>query len=165
MPSSSTSESRSRSTAQKRSSSSLNALLLSNKRSCSTSPHADKGRSKLLNRIHRRVILHDYGKYIYKASSRVAMLAALESNITGHESLCDLTSIIQSDVSIGNLMMNEEENNSFQQSFLIDLDLAIKENREKPSGAPSKTGTRAFMAIGTLYSEEHSFMHDLESFF
>jgi len=68
-------------------------------------------------------------------------------------------------VSIGNLMMNEEEDNPSWQSFLIDLDLAIKENREKPSGAPSKTGTRAFMAIGALYGEEHSFMHDLESFF
>ncbi|KAH0562895.1 hypothetical protein GP486_002517 [Trichoglossum hirsutum] len=45
------------------------------------------------------------------------------------------------------------------------LDLAIKENWEKSSGAPSKTGTRAFIAIGALYGEEHSFMHDLESFF
>jgi hypothetical protein len=62
-------------------------------------------------------------------------------------------------------MMNEEEDNPSWQSFLIDLDLAIKENRENPSGAPSKTGTRAFMAIGALYGEEHSFMHDLESFF
>ncbi|KAI9767834.1 MAG: hypothetical protein M1839_004335 [Geoglossum umbratile] len=165
MPPPSTSGSRSRSTARKRSSSSLNAPLPPNKRSCSTSPHADKGCSEPPNRIHRRVILRDYGKYIYKASSRVAMLAALEGTITGHESLRDLTGTIQSDVSIGNLMMNEEEDNSSWQSFLIDLDLAIKENREGPSGAPSKTGTRAFMAIGALYGEEHSFMHDLESFF
>ncbi|KJK73463.1 hypothetical protein H634G_11305 [Metarhizium anisopliae BRIP 53293] len=28
-----------------------------------------------------------------------------------------------------------------------------------------KTGTRAFMAIGALLGEQHSFMHDLESFF
>ena len=62
-------------------------------------------------------------------------------------------------------MMNKEEDNPSWQSFLIDLDLAIKENQEKPSGAPSKTGTRAFMAIGALYDEEHSFMHDLKSFF
>ncbi|KAI9769851.1 MAG: hypothetical protein M1840_003845 [Geoglossum simile] len=165
MPPPSTSRSRSRSTARKRSSSSLNAPLPPNKRSCSTSPHADKGPSELPNRIHRRVILRDYGKYIYKASSRVAMLAALEGNITGYESLRDLTSTIQSDVSIGNLMMNEEEDNPSWLSFLIDLDLAIKENQGKPSGAPSKTGTRAFMAIGALYGEEHSFMHDLESFF
>jgi hypothetical protein len=62
-------------------------------------------------------------------------------------------------------MMNEEKDNSSWPSFLIDLDLAIRESRENPSGAPSKTGTRAFMAIGALYGEEHTFMHDLESFF
>ncbi|KAI9777131.1 MAG: hypothetical protein M1839_009087 [Geoglossum umbratile] len=158
--------SRSRSTARKRSSSSLNAPLSlpPNKRSCSTSPHEDR-RSVLPNRIHRRVILRDYGKNIYKASSRASMLAALEGNIEGYESLRSLTGIIQSDVSIGNLMMNEQEDNPSWPSFLIDLDLAIKENRENPSGAPNKTGTRAFMAIGALYGEKHTFMHDLESFF
>jgi hypothetical protein len=108
------------------------------------------------------------------------MLAALEGNITGmghsgdyyiqtnrgrHESLRDLTGIIQSNVSIGNLMMNEEEDNPSWQSFLIDLDLTIKESREKASSAPSKTGTRAFIEIGALYGEEYTFMHDLESFF
>jgi hypothetical protein len=76
-----------------------------------------------------------------------------------------LTGIIQSDVSIGNLMMNEEEDNPTWPSFLIDLDLAIQEDRDRSSGAPNKTGTRAFMAIGALYDEKHSFMHDLESFF
>jgi hypothetical protein len=49
--------------------------------------------------------------------------------------------------------------------FLIDLDLAIKEQRISASGAKGKTGTRAFMAIGALLGEQHSFMHDLESFF
>ena len=61
--------------------------------------------------------------------------------------------------------MNEEEHNHSWPSFLIDLDLAIKEQREEPSGARGKTGTRAFMAIGVLSGEKHSFMHDLESFF
>jgi Fungal protein kinase len=51
---------RSRSTTRKRSSSSLNAPLPlpPNKRSCSTSPHADRRHSEP-NRIHRRVILRD----------------------------------------------------------------------------------------------------------
>jgi Fungal protein kinase len=62
-------------------------------------------------------------------------------------------------------MMNEEDDNPSWRSFLIDLDLAIKEQREDSSGARAKTGTRAFMAIGVLYGEKHTFMHDLESFF
>ncbi|KAK4100762.1 hypothetical protein N658DRAFT_427362, partial [Parathielavia hyrcaniae] len=37
--------------------------------------------------------------------------------------------------------------------------------RVSASGAKGKTGTRAFMAIGALLGEQHSFIHDLESFF
>jgi hypothetical protein len=75
--------SKSRSTARKRSSSSLNALLPSSKRTCSSSPYK-QGRSQTkLNRVRRRVVLRDYGKGIYKVSSRVAMLTALEGHITG----------------------------------------------------------------------------------
>ncbi|KAK0633578.1 hypothetical protein B0T14DRAFT_398253, partial [Immersiella caudata] len=50
--------------------------------------------------------------------------------------------------------------------FLIDPDLAVEEGRGAVSGARGKMGTRAFMAIGALVGEQqHSFMHDLESFF
>jgi hypothetical protein len=117
------------------------------------------------NRMHRRVIVRDYGKSIYKASTRVALLAAIEGCIHGYQSLHEKAGILQRDISINNLMMNEEEDNPSWKSFLIDLDLAIKEQREGPSGADGKTGTRVFMAIGVLLGEEHSYMHDLESFF
>src|SRR3954467_2564213 len=79
---------------------------------------------------------------------------------TGHESLLD-AKILHRDISIGNVMLNMAEDDG----FLIDLDLAIKIDRESASGAPSKTGTKVFMAIGALYGEDHNFMHDLESFF
>ncbi|KAM7218491.1 hypothetical protein V8F06_006095 [Rhypophila decipiens] len=64
------------------------------------------------------------------------------------------------DISIGNLMISKDGG-----GFLIDLDLAVREQRVGASGAKRKTGTRAFMAIGALLGEQHSFMHDLESFF
>jgi len=117
------------------------------------------------NRVHRRVIVRDFGKPVYKANSRAALLAAFIGCIEGYESLRKKAGILQRDVSINNLMVNEEHNNPSWKSFLIDLDLAIKEQREGPSGADGMTGTRAFMAIGVLLGEEHSYMHDLESFF
>ena len=58
-------------------------------------------------------------------------------------------------------MLTENEDDG----FLIDLDLAIKTSDDHASGAPSKTGTKVFMAIGALRGEPPSFMHDLESFF
>ncbi|KAK0612607.1 hypothetical protein B0T17DRAFT_649038 [Bombardia bombarda] len=134
-----------------------------NKRSCSASP--TKGTiSPISNRVHRRVVLRDFGEPIYKASSRAALLRGLEGCIEGHESL-HKAGFLHRDISINNLMINEDNNNASWPSFLIDLDFAIKEQREGVSGAKGKTGTRAFMAIGVLFGEQHSFMHDLESFF
>ncbi|OBS20584.1 hypothetical protein FPOA_06941 [Fusarium poae] len=147
---------------RKRSSSQSGAHLPSSKRSCSVSP--TKAISTLPNRVHRRVILRDYGMPIYKASSRSALLAAFERCIQGHESLYK-AGLLHRDISVNNLMINEDGDNPSWSSFLIDLDLAIKESREVASGAKGKTGTRAFMAIGALLGEQHSFMHDLESFF
>lgn len=156
---------RSNSTARrKRSSSCINAPLPSGKRTCSSSSTKDRGNPAEWDRVHRRVIIRDYGKPIYKASSRVAMLAALECCIEGYESLYTKTRLLQCDISKGNLMMNEEDDKSWR-AFIIDLDLAIKEQRDESSGARGKTGTRAFMAIGVLLGEKHSLKHDLESFF
>ncbi|KIW76742.1 hypothetical protein Z517_09186 [Fonsecaea pedrosoi CBS 271.37] len=152
-----------RATGKKRSSSQILALLPSSKRACSISPTNARDET-IPNRVHRRVVLRDYGKSIYKASSRSALLAALEGCIGGHESLYK-AGFLHRDISINNLMINEDEDNPSQRSFLIDLDLAIQVPREAASGAKHKTGTRAFMAIGALLGEQHSFMHDLESFF
>ncbi|KAF2174640.1 hypothetical protein K469DRAFT_648104 [Zopfia rhizophila CBS 207.26] len=149
---------------RKRSSSCTGAPLPPTKRTCSSSPV--KGERVTVNRVHRRVIVRDYGKAIYKASSRTSLLAALEGCIEGYESLHTKAAMLQRDISPSNLMMNEEDDNPSWHAFMIDLDLAIKEQREKSSGARGKTGTRAFMAIGVLLDDEkHSFMHDLESFF
>ncbi|ROT35341.1 hypothetical protein SODALDRAFT_283661 [Sodiomyces alkalinus F11] len=150
------------SSSRKRPSSQTDSPLPPGKRSCSVSP--TKPASGMPNRVHRRVILRDYGKPIYKASSRSALLAALAGCVEGHETL-HKAGILHRDVSINNLMINEDADNASWPSFLIDLDLAIRTERGGASGAKGKTGTRAFMAIGALLGEQHSFMHDLESFF
>jgi len=163
----------------KRSSGSINASIPPGKRTCSNSPTKYPKPPTLLNRVHRRVIISDYGKPLYRASSRTAMLAALEGCIKGKGYSVNvfrcLTSvgykalqqagILQRDISTGNTMMNEDPTNLSWPAFLIDLDLGIREQRDEPSGARGITGTRAFMAIGALRGEKHSAMHDYESFF
>jgi hypothetical protein len=57
------------------------------------------------------------------------------------------------DISINNLMINEDNDNPSWLAFVIDLDLAIKESREAALGAKAKTGTRPFKAIGALLGE------------
>ncbi len=58
-------------------------------------------------------------------------------------------------------MLTEQED----KGFLIDFDLAIKTADIGASGAPSKTGTKVFMAIRALLGEDHTFMDDLEAIF
>ncbi|KAK7732535.1 hypothetical protein SLS53_008421 [Cytospora paraplurivora] len=147
----------------KRTSSQLDAALPASKRARSRSQ--SKPAEPPSNRVHRRVIVRDYGKPIYLASSPSALLDAVEGCITGHESLYK-AGFLHRDISINNLMINEDvKDNCSWRSFLIDLDLAIETSRSVASGAKGRTGTRAFMAIGVLQGEQHSFMHDLESFF
>ncbi|KAK7219761.1 hypothetical protein V2G26_007764 [Clonostachys chloroleuca] len=150
---------RSSSAGVKRPSSDTDATLPPIKRSRPVSPA-----NASINRVHRRVILGDYGKPIYKAGSPMALLSALEGCVEGHE-LLYRAGLLHRDISINNLMVNEDDRNPSWRAFLIDLDLAVREQREGASGAKGKTGTRAFMAIGALLGEQHSFMHDLESFF
>ncbi|RAH60903.1 hypothetical protein BO85DRAFT_435235 [Aspergillus piperis CBS 112811] len=122
------------------------------------------------NCIHRRVILRDHGKPIYTASTHSILLTILEIYITGHQSL-HKTGILHQDISPNNLLVNENKNNNNNPSwpaFIIDLDLAIREQRDIPAPeahGSKKTGTRPFLAIGALMGEKHSFMHDLESLF
>ncbi len=170
------SQSKSHSLSRKRSSSTAQmAPPASFKRSCS-SFESSNPRSPIHNRVHRRVITRDFGKPIYEASSLVAIIngfigiikgedlimniESIADFILGHESLLN-AGILHRDVSIGNIMLTENEDDG----FLIDLDLAVKTSNDRASGAPSKTGTKIFMAIGALLGEPHSFMHDLESFF
>ncbi|KAG6141225.1 hypothetical protein E4U28_003132 [Claviceps purpurea] len=143
------------------------------KRVCYSRPTDDaiEPPTELPNRVHRRVIVRDYGKAIYKASSRVALLACIEDCIKGHQSLYK-AGILHRDISINNLMIREETaTDQTEKGFLIDLDLAIQSNRpDTESDATersqrTRTATRASTAIGVIEGEEHTFLHDLESFF
>ncbi|OCL08995.1 hypothetical protein AOQ84DRAFT_363643 [Glonium stellatum] len=144
---------------RKRSLSSTQTSMPPPKRSCSDSP-AQQDVQRQRNQVHRRVIIRDVGKSIYQASSLQAILTGLLGGMKGHKPLLN-AKILHRDISVGNIMLNEAEDDG----FLINLDLAVKIDREKASGAPSKTGTKVFMAIGALYGEDHNFMHNLELFF
>jgi hypothetical protein len=143
---------------QKRTSSQTGAPLPHNKRSCSVSPTKPSVGDDLSNRVHRRIILSDYGIPIHQASTPSILLSTIGDCLEGHQSLLEKIDVMHRDISINNLLMNSK-------GFLIDLDLAIKRHRLSASGAKGKTGTRAFMSIGALLGEQHSFMDDLESFF
>ncbi|KAI1418951.1 hypothetical protein F5Y12DRAFT_789471 [Xylaria sp. FL1777] len=64
--------------------------------------------------------------------------------INGHKCLRG-AGIFHRDISINNVMINED--------------------KERPLGSKRQNWHKGFMAIGLLDDEQHSYMHDLESFF
>ncbi|KAI1382501.1 uncharacterized protein F4822DRAFT_443919 [Hypoxylon trugodes] len=148
----------------KRSSSQIGAPLPASKRSRSESPvkRDPIHPSSPPNRIHRRVIVRDYGQNIYETSSCMALLTAFKSYIQGYKLLLK-AGILHRNISINNIIINKDGSNPSR--FLINLNLTIKVQQEDASGTKGKTSTRAFIAIRMLKDRQHSFKHDLESFF
>jgi serine/threonine protein kinase len=71
--------------------------------------------------------------------------------------------ILHRDVSLWNILIDESSRPEC--GFLIDLDLAIRQDRTSTSGASHRNGTPDFMATGLLHGQPHTYRHDLESFF
>ncbi|KAI9615559.1 hypothetical protein H4Q26_011500 [Puccinia striiformis f. sp. tritici PST-130] len=116
------------------------------------------------NRFHRRLILKDVGQPIRKVKTPARLLEALEGCIRGHHALFN-AGYLHRDISINNLMINDQATDPCRRSFLIDLDVAI--NRESNDDKHhTLTGTKVFMSASLLLEENcHSHVDDLESFF
>ncbi len=92
------------------------------------------------------------------------LLTALRDAIKAHRSLYLKANILHRDVSENNtIITNPDETGGFT-GMLIDLDLA-KVLGSGRSGARHQTGTMEFMAIEVLHGIDHTYRHDLESFF
>jgi len=92
------------------------------------------------------------------------LLTALRDAIKAHRSLYLKGNILHRDVSENNIIItNPDETGGFT-GMLIDLDLA-KVLGSGRSGARHQTGTMEFMAIEVLRGIDHTYRHDLESFF
>lgn len=96
-------------------------------------------------------------------NSILELLRALRDAIKAHRSLYLEGHILHRDISENNIIITDSKTTGFS-GMLIDMDLA-KELGSGPSGARCRTGTMEFMAIDVLLSVDHTYRHDLESFF
>ncbi|KAK2590651.1 hypothetical protein QQS21_011664 [Conoideocrella luteorostrata] len=118
------------------------------------------------NRILSCLITSPAGQVISDFKSARKLLEALRDAIRAHQSLYTKGRILHRDISSNNIIITEpsEPGPGGFKGMLIDLDLA-KERDGKPSGARNQTGTMQFMAIEVLRGVDHTYRHDLESFF
>ncbi|KAL1972135.1 hypothetical protein VTN31DRAFT_7354 [Thermomyces dupontii] len=115
------------------------------------------------NRILRCLVIFPAGRPIYKYESPLELVAALRDAIKAHRSLYLDGKILHRDISESNIIITDREKTGFA-GMLIDMDLA-KELDQGRSDVPRPIGTTQFMAIQVLLNEDHTYRHDLESFF
>jgi len=116
------------------------------------------------NRLFCCLAISPAGRAISKFDSISELLKALRDAIKAHRSLYLTGKILHRDISENNIIITDLEKADGFNGMLIDLDLA-KEIGSKRSGARHKTGTMEFMAIQVLRQVDHTYRHDLESFF
>ncbi|KAL1973895.1 hypothetical protein VTN31DRAFT_5455 [Thermomyces dupontii] len=115
------------------------------------------------DRIFRCLVIFPAGRPIYEYRSPLELVQALRDAIKAHWSLYSVGNILHPDISENNIIITDRAKTGFA-GMLIDMDLA-KELGQGPSGARRRTGTMEFMAIEVLMKKDHTYRHDLESFF
>ncbi|EEH33157.2 hypothetical protein PAAG_04210 [Paracoccidioides lutzii Pb01] len=116
------------------------------------------------NRVLRCLVISPAGRPIHEYKSRLELLTALRDAIKAHRSLYLDGNILHRDISENNIIITDPDQTNGHSGMLIDLDLA-KEVGSGRSGAWHQTGTMEFMAIEVLLNIDHTYRHDLESFF
>ncbi|OJD11640.1 hypothetical protein ACJ73_09500, partial [Blastomyces percursus] len=116
------------------------------------------------NRVLRCLVISPAGRPIHRYESPLELFKALRDAIKAHRSLYLDGSILHRDISENNIIITDPGKAGGYSGMLIDLDLA-KEVGSGRSGARHQTGTMEFMAIEVLLNIDHTYRHDLESFF
>ncbi|MCJ1469209.1 hypothetical protein MMC07_007842 [Pseudocyphellaria aurata] len=111
------------------------------------------------------LVISPAGRAIKEFRSVKELLSALRDAFEAHRSLLGKANILHRDISENNIIITEPETAGGFCGMLIDLDLAIVDGER--TGAQHMTGTMEFMAIDVLrgVEVEHTYRHDLESFF
>jgi serine/threonine protein kinase len=126
--------------------------------------HTEETENFFQNRILACVVTSPVGRLLNTFQSLTELLQVLRDAIKCHRSLLYDAKILHQDVSPGNIIILDGQDEQKPKGILIDLDSAI-ELAEGLETGPGITGTRPFIAIGVLKSECHTYRHDLESFF
>ncbi|KAF7867283.1 hypothetical protein EAF04_005366 [Stromatinia cepivora] len=116
------------------------------------------------NRVNYCLVTSPAGRPLHGYRSVRELLEALRDAIRGHRSLFEDGKILHRDISENNIIITEPLAEDDPRGRLIDLDLA-KELEGTATGARHRTGTMQFMAIEVLEGNDHTYRHDLESFF
>ncbi|KAI0130780.1 serine/threonine-protein kinase Sgk2 [Daldinia grandis] len=116
------------------------------------------------DRIFSCLVVLPAGRVISEFKTVRELLESMRDAIKAHQSLYTTGNILHRDISSNNIIITKPATIDGFKGMLIDLDLA-KVRDSGPSGARHQTGTMQFMAVEVLRKTDHTYRHDLESFF
>jgi serine/threonine protein kinase len=115
-------------------------------------------------RVYSCLVVSPAGRVISDFRTVRELLESMRDAIKAHQPLYKTGNILHRDISSNNIIITKPDVADGYKGMLIDLDLA-KERDSGPSGARHQTGTMQFMAVEVLRKADHTYRHDLESFF
>ncbi|EEH17351.2 hypothetical protein PABG_07512 [Paracoccidioides brasiliensis Pb03] len=115
------------------------------------------------NCVLRCLMISPTGRPIYDYKSPLELLTALRDAIKAQSLYLD-GNILHRDNSDNNIIITDPDKEDGYSGMLTDLALS-KEVGNKRSGARHQTSMMEFMAIDVLLNIDHTYRHDLESFF
>ena len=129
-----------------------------------------------INRVLSCQVLEPAGRPLDSFASVTELLQALRDAIKAHRSLFLDGKILHRDISPSNIIITDPDKVDGFSGMLIDTDLATSvdvSGKNQRSGAQQMTGTLKYMAIEVIqlairdarHDLEHTYRHDLESFF
>ncbi|SZF01130.1 unnamed protein product [Blumeria hordei] len=130
--------------------------------------------AEIRDRQSSAVATTPFGRPIHKVESPIELVIGLRDAIKAHRSLLKDAMILHRDISENNIILTGSDVSKDWRGFLIDLDLAVLLSNDKAQRKiQAMTGTMEFMALELLSGScektgaivNHSYRHDLESFF
>ncbi|SZF00970.1 unnamed protein product [Blumeria hordei] len=130
--------------------------------------------AEIRDRQSSAVATTPFGRPIHKVESPIELVIGLRDAIKAHRSLLKDAMILHRDISENNIILTGSDVGKNWRGFLIDLDLAVLLSNDKAQRKiQAMTGTMEFMALELLSGScvktgaivNHSYRHDLESFF
>ncbi|KAL8366623.1 hypothetical protein RB595_010472 [Gaeumannomyces hyphopodioides] len=116
----------------------------------------------LRNRIFTCIVLSPAGRPLHTFKTATELLQVFCDAATAHRFL-HTASVLHQNVSMGNVVITDDEASGTSRGILIDFDTAVR--LADVSQTPGDIiGTRPFMAIGVLQGMPHTYRHDLEAF-
>ncbi|CAK7269605.1 hypothetical protein SEPCBS57363_003686 [Sporothrix epigloea] len=116
------------------------------------------------DRILSCLVVSPAGRVLTSSGTVRELLEVMRDAIKAHQSLHNTGGILHRDISPNNIIITDPAVSGGYRGMLIDLDMA-KVLGSGRSGVRNLTGTVQFMAIEVLRGAEHTYRHDLESFF